>query len=72
VKCRVTEGPIKSTAWRDRAEEYRTFYEGARSTDARRAYLAIAKNCDEIAARLEKLEAAEAERAQRVRDGDAT
>jgi hypothetical protein len=56
----MTQEPIKSRVWRDRAEEYRIFCEGARSADVRQAYLAIADDCDEMAARLEKLEAAEA------------
>ena len=51
---------IKSRAWRDRAEEYRTFYEGAWSSAARRTYREIAEDCDQVAKRLEKMEATEA------------
>ena len=51
--------PLKSRIWRDRAEEYRLFSEEAKSDDARRAYLDVSQSCATIAARLEKLEAAE-------------
>ncbi|HUA55143.1 MAG TPA: hypothetical protein VMB81_23375 [Candidatus Sulfotelmatobacter sp.] len=52
----MTAGPIKSKAWRDRAEEYRVFAAEAQSPDARRAYLEVAQSCDRIAVRLERLE----------------
>ena len=42
---------------------YRGFAEGAVFGDSRRAYLDIAESCDQIAARLEKLEADEMARA---------
>ncbi len=58
----MTTGPIKSAAWRNRAEEYRQFADEAQSDDARRAYREVARNCEEIARRLEKLEVAEAAR----------
>ncbi|MBV8170230.1 MAG: hypothetical protein JO021_25845 [Alphaproteobacteria bacterium] len=60
----MTPGPIKSREWRDRAEEYRRFAEQASSPDGREAYLGIAANGEQIAVRLERLEAAEARRAQ--------
>ena len=62
----MTTRPIKSTIWRDRAEEYRRFAEEAGSAEGRRAYLGIAENCDEMAERLEKQETARATHSVRV------
>jgi len=46
----------KSREWRDRAEECRWYAEEAKTASARASFFEIAQNCDEIAARLERVE----------------
>ena len=55
--------PLKSKEWRERAEEYRQYAEEAISADGREAFSEIAKNCDFVAERLERLEERERARA---------
>ena len=54
AEARVTEPP-RIKEWRDRADEYRQFAEEADTDDGRASYLAVARNCEEIAARLDRL-----------------
>ena len=42
--------------WRDRAEEYRQFADEAETEPAREAYLDVARNCEQIAERIERFE----------------
>lgn len=61
----MTDDRAKSRVWRDRAEAYLLFAQEVGSDDARRSYLQVSESCAAIAARLEKLEAAETESRRR-------
>jgi hypothetical protein len=59
-------GTLQSEVWRERAEEYRQFADDAQTDHGRAGYLAVAANCDMMAARLEKSEDSDAEREKRL------